>query len=320
MDIVVTGSIAFDYLMTFMGEFSQHLIAEKLDSISVSFLVDNLNKRRGGCAANISYNLALLQEKPILFGTAGLDFEDYKADLENMGVNTTYMKMFHDSYTSSFFANTDSKGNQISSFYMGAMKYAKKLSLEKFKDYGSVIIIISPNDPEAMIHFVAECKEYGLDYVYDPGQQIVQLNGEELAEGMTGAAILILNDYEFEMLKKKTKMSENDIFSQVKNVIVTRGDKGADIYRKGEKIHIPVAKVTKHGDPTGVGDAFRAGFLKGLSFNLSWEHAGRLGSLAAAYVLEADGPQSHTYTLEEFTERFTENFGGSKPVVDALLG
>ncbi|MFO7891684.1 MAG: carbohydrate kinase family protein [bacterium] len=320
MDIVVTGSIAFDYLMTFKGEFSQHLIAEKLDSISVSFLVDNLNKRRGGCAANISYNLALLKERPILFGTAGLDFEDYKADLDNMGVDTTHTKIFHDAYTSSFFANSDRKGNQIASFYMGAMKYTKELSLEKFKDNGSVMIIIAPNDPEAMIHFVAQCKEYKLAYVFDPGQQIVQLDGEALQEGIKGATIFILNDYEFEMFKKKTDMSDKDIYSEVENLIVTRGEKGADIFHTGKKIHIPIAKVTKHGDPTGVGDAFRAGLLKGLCSSLSWEQAGRLGSLAAAYVLEADGPQSHTYTLEEFLERYKENFGGSKSVVDALRG
>ncbi len=320
MDIVVTGSIAFDYLMSFDGEFTDHLIADKLDSISVSFLVDNLNKRRGGCAANISYNLALLKEKPILFGTAGIDFEDYKTDLENMGVDTSQIKMFPDAYTSSFFANSDSKGNQIASFYMGAMKYAKKLSLERFKDHSSVIIIIAPNDPEAMIHFVAQCKEYGLAYVFDPGQQIVQLDGEALKEGIKGATIFILNDYEFEMFKKKTGMSDNNIFSQVENVVVTRGDKGADIYRKEIEIHIPVAKVKEHSDPTGVGDAFRAGLLKGIGNKLSWEEAGRLGSLAAAYVLEADGPQSHSYTLNEFLERFTENFGGSKSVVDALTG
>ncbi len=320
MNIVVTGSIAFDYLMTFKGEFSQHLIAEKLDSISVSFLVDNLNKRRGGCAANISYNLALLKENPILFGTAGIDFEEYKTDLENLGVDTSYVRMFNDSYTSSFFVNSDLKGNQIASFYTGAMKYAKELSLEKFKNSNSTIIIISPNDPEAMVQYVSQCKKFGINYVFDPGQQIVQLEGGQLIEGMKDAALLIFNDYEFEMFKKKTALAEGEILSHVENVVVTRGDKGADIFTNGKEIHIPVTRVKEQQDPTGVGDAFRAGLLKGMSCNLNWEEAGRLGSLTAAYVLEAEGPQDHVFTLKEFLERYNENFEVSKSVVDALTG
>lgn len=318
MDIVVTGSIAFDYLMTFNGEFSKYLIAEKLDSISVSFLVESLNKRRGGCAANIAYNLALLKERPILFGTAGIDFEEYKADLENMGVDTSYTRMFRDSYTSSFFANSDIKGNQIASFYMGAMKYAKELSLERFKKNSSILVVISPNDPDAMIQYISQCGKFGLDYIFDPGQQIVQLNGKQLIKGMKNATILILNDYEFEMFKKKTKMNDKNIFAQVENVVVTRGEKGADIYSKGKEVHIPIAKIKEHHDPTGVGDAFRAGLMKGLCSDLSWEEAGRLGSLAAAYVLEADGPQSHIYTLKKFLERYIDNFGESETVTAAL--
>ncbi len=320
MDIIVTGSIAFDYLMTFEGEFSQFLIPEKLDSISVSFLVETLHKRRGGCAANIAYNLALLKEQPILFGTAGRDFEEYKADLDNMGVNTSYIRIFPDAYTSSFFANSDKKGNQIASFYSGAMKYAKELSLESFTQNTSPIIVISPNDPEAMVQYINQCKQFALDYIFDPGQQIVQLNKKQLVEGMRKASILILNDYEFELFKKKTKMTEKNIFSQVKNVVVTRGDKGADIYTEDKQVHIPVAKINKHGDPTGVGDAFRAGLLKGLGGKLSWEEAGRLGSLAAAYVLEADGPQSHNYTLKNFLKRYIDNFGESKSVTAVLAG
>jgi len=320
MKIVVTGSIAFDYLMTFNGEFSKYLLAEKLDSISVSFLVETLNKRRGGCAANIAYNLALLKENPILFGTAGIDFEEYKTDLENLGVDTSYVRMFSDSYTSSFFANSDRKGNQIASFYMGAMKYAKELSLEEFKDSNSTMIIISPNDPEAMVQYISQCKQFGINYIFDPGQQIVQLEGNQLIEGMVGATILILNDYEFEMFKQKTAKAEGEILSHVENVVVTRGDKGADIYTNGKEIHIPVAKIKKYQDPTGVGDAFRAGFLKGISCNLSWEEAGRLGSLAAAYVLEADGPQSHVFSQKEFLKRYNDNFGKSTSIASILTG
>lgn len=318
MKSVITGSIAYDYLMSFPGNFSDHFIADKLDSISVSFLVDSLNKRKGGCAANIAYNLALLGDKPILFGAVGRDFKDYRADLEKIGVDTAYTKEFHQAYTASFFANSDKNGNQISSFYTGAMQYAKELSLEDFKNDKSLLVIISPNDPEAMGRYAAQCKEFGIDFIYDPGQQIVRLDGKTLKDCMSGAKLLILNDYEYGMLRKKTDFNDRDILDQAENVIITRGSKGADIYTTEGEIHIPVVKIDNIFDPTGIGDAFRAGLMKGLGCGLEWEEAGCMGSLAAAYVLETDGPQSHSYSIDEYIERYFENFGKSETVRRAL--
>jgi adenosine kinase len=316
LKIVVTGSIAFDTLMQFPGKFSEQFIADKLDTISVSFLVDTMRKQRGGCGPNIAYSLALLGEKPLLVATAGMDFAEYRGVLNGAGVDTSGVKEIADVYTASFFANTDQAGNQICSFYTGAMRFAKEHSLKPFlagagKD---ALVIVSPNDPEAMIRYPRECRESGTRFIFDPGQQIARLPGEDLASGARGAAVLILNEYEFELLKKKTGMDQASLFSLAETIIVTLGGKGAEIRRKDGIVRIPTAKPKTVSDPTGVGDAFRSGLLKGMSLGFSWETAGRMGSLSAVYVLETDGPQNHHYTLPEFVRRYRENFGESEEI------
>ena len=308
MRIVVTGSIAYDYLMSFPGDFLEHVKPGKLEKLSLSFLVDEMQKQRGGCAANIAFTLALLGERPLLMGTVGEDFVAYRSWLEAHGVDTSATMRIPGLFTASFFATTDQHQNQIASFYTGAMSHARALS---FYELVSPVdwAIISPNDPAAMVKYPRECRELGIAYIYDPSQQIVRSAPEELRQGLTGADILILNDYEFELLKERVAMTTEELRAAVKRaLIVTQGEAGALIWAE-EKIQIPAVTPEQILDPTGVGDAFRAGLLKGLVLGVDWATAGRIGSLAATYVLETQGPQAHEYTLSEFVARYRGAFG-----------
>lgn len=308
MNIVITGSIAYDYLMSFPGHFLDHVKPDRLQKLSLSFLVDRMVKNRGGCAPNIAYTLALLGEHPMVMGTAGQDFEEYRVWLESNGVDTSAIKVIPDVFTASFFATTDEQQNQIASFYTGAMAYARFLS---FSDLQQPIdlTIISPNDPEAMFKYPAECKMLGIPYIYDPSQQIVRTDPAILREGVQGADILIVNDYEFELLKDHTGMDDDEIHNAVKQaVIITLGADGALIWTD-EKINVPAVTPQQIVDPTGVGDAFRAGLIKGIALGLPWAAAGRIGSLAATYVLETASAQAHHYTIDAFISRYVSVFG-----------
>ncbi len=308
MNIVITGSIAYDYLMSFPGNFLDHIKPDRIQKVSLSFLVDQMVKNRGGCAPNIAYTLALLGEHPMVMGTVGQDFEDYRLWLESNGVDTSGIKVIPEVFTASFFATTDENQNQIASFYTGAMAYARTLS---FRDLGQSVdlTIISPNDPEAMDKYPAECRELGIPYIYDPSQQIVRTDPESLRKGVHGADILIVNDYEYELLKDHTAMTDQQIRQAVKQaVIITMGEEGAVVWAD-EKIKIPAVTPDQILDPTGVGDAFRAGLIKGLALDLPWAAAGRLGSLAATYVLETNSAQAHHYTLDTFIKRYISVFG-----------
>lgn len=317
MKIVVTGSVAYDYLMTFPGFFRDHILPERLETISLSFLVDSMVRQRGGTAPNIAYTLALLGEKPSILATVGEDFGDYRTWLENHGVDTSLIKEIPGLYTASFFANTDQANNQIASFYPGAMAFASRLSLRDITSKPD-LVIISPNDPLAMDQYVQECKELGIAYVYDPSQQVVRVSGEELRRGVDGAHSLFVNEYEFGLLQKHTGFSAAEIIQRVGFVVVTLGAKGADIYADGVRYHVEAVPPKQILDPTGVGDAFRGGFLRGYSLGLDWETCGRMGSVAAAYCLEVKGPQEHSYTIEEFVARYRQNFDdGGK--LDILL-
>ncbi len=308
MNIVITGSIAFDYLMSFPGNFIEHVKPDKIGKLSLSFLVDSMTRQYGGCAPNIAFNLALLGERPVVMGTAGQDFGDYRAWLEAHGVDTSGVKIVPEVFTASFFVNTDQQQNQIATFYAGAMAYAQELSFHNL-GHAVDITIVSPNAPAAMEKYPAECKALGIPYIYDPSQQIVRMSGDALREGVQGAAILIVNDYEFELLKDATGMSENDIRAAVtRAVIVTRGEDGSTIWADGEEISVPVIPPKQALDPTGVGDAYRAGLIKGLALNLPWRLCGQIGALAATYVLETPGPQTHTYTRAEFVARYKQTF------------
>jgi len=308
MAIVCTGSIAYDYLMSFPGYFKDHIIPDKLDSISLSFLVDSMIRQRGGTAPNIAYNLALLGEKPMLMGTVGEDFDEYDAWLQKQGVDTSLVEKIDGVYTASFFANTDLSNNQIASFYTGAMAYAKNLSIKSLDKSQTDLVVISPNDPTAMAKYAAECEELGMPYLYDPGQQVVRNAPEDIREGIIGAQSVFINEYEFELIQKHTGMSAEDIRNAVEFVVITCGECGSDIWVKHQHYKIPAVAPRKIADPTGVGDAFRGGFLRGRRLNLDWQTCGQMGALAATYCLENRGTQNHSYTLEEFIQRYRENF------------
>lgn len=307
MRIIVTGSIAFDYLMTFPGSFAEQLLPEHMARLSVSFLVDTMEKRRGGCAPNIAYTLALLGERPALMATAGQDFADYRLWLDAAGVDTSLVQEVPGKFTASFFCSTDVHNNQIASFYIGAMADAGELSFRTAGDCD--LAIISPNEPGAMIQYAEECRTLGIRHIYDPGQQCARQSGEELRAGIIGANVLICNDYEFELIRQKTGLEAEDVLERSEAVIVTRGEEGSRIILPNEIIDVPTVAPTRIVDPTGVGDAYRGGFMKGLALGASWELCGRLGSVAATFALEHLGAQSHAYTWDEFLERYERHFG-----------
>ena len=307
MRIVVTGSIAYDYLMSFPGAFTEHFLPEHMHRVSLSFLVDSMDKRRGGCAPNIAYTLALLGDRPLLMATAGEDFGEYRQWLEAAGVDTSHVTQVPGKFTASFFCSTDQHNNQIASFYTGAMADAGQLSFRAVENPG--LAIISPNDPGAMVQYADECRTLGIRYIFDPGQQCARMSGEELAEGAIGAAIVICNDYEFELLKQKTGLGERDILAKSEALIVTRGEHGSSIITSRDRVDVPAVEPRRIVDPTGVGDAYRGGLLRGLSLGLSFQLSAQMGSVAATYALEHLGGQSHAYTWQEFTQRYAEHFG-----------
>ncbi|MBN1287514.1 MAG: carbohydrate kinase family protein [Anaerolineae bacterium] len=317
MDIVITGSIAFDYLMTFPGRFKEHLIPDKLDRVSLSFLVDHLDKHFGGIAPNIAYTLALLGERPRVLGTAGKDFDEYRAWLETAGVDTSAVIQLDDVYTASFFANTDLDNNQIASFYAGAMARARDYTLAKTLVRMPDLVVISPNDPQAMTTIAGECREHGVRYLFDPSQQVLRLDKDFLCSGISGAYILICNEYEFELISQKTGLDRDAMLDHVAVLVVTLGDQGSVIYTGGDACRVPVAPVARIADPTGVGDAYRGGFLKGVAAGWPWELCGQVGAVCAAYVLEQVGTQNHRYTPAEFVARFRQTFD-DKGLLDGL--
>ena len=307
MSIVVTGSIAYDYLMSFPGSFTEQFLPGHMDRVSLSFLVDTMDKRRGGCAPNIAYTLALLGERPQLMATAGDDFAEYRQWLEAAGIDTHHVKQIPGKFCASFFCSTDQHNNQIASFYTGAMAHAGELSFRSVP--GCRLAIVSPNDPGAMLQYADECRTLGIRNIFDPGQQCARMSGDELAEGLRGSAITICNDYEFELLQQKTGFDEEAILAKTGALIVTRGENGCTVRQGTLQAAIPAVTPHRIVDPTGVGDAFRGGLLKGIALEAPLDVCCRLGSVAATYALEHLGGQSHAYTWDEFKGRYTTHFG-----------
>jgi adenosine kinase len=323
--IVVTGSVAFDYLMTFPGKFTEHLIPDRMHRLSVSFLVDEMRRVPGGCGPNIAYGLALLGDRPLLLATAGKDAEQYREKLARDGVDVSWLRLQPDVFTASFFVSTDQDQNQLASFYTGAMARARNLSLAQVGLKTVGFVVISPNDPPAMARLASDCRDARIPFLYDPSQQVTRLSGEEMRDGLRGAAILIVNDYEFGILTHKTGLSRAELEREVPVVIVTHGPDGSTIHapdgRGGRATHaIPAAKVEGEAvDPTGVGDMYRAGLLRGLRTGASWPVAGRVGSVAAVFGLEALGPQPPRYSKKAFLERYRRNFRDA-PELKRLFG
>ena len=309
MKLIVTGSIAFDYLMSFPGKFTEHLLPEHMHRVSLSFLVDTMDKRRGGCGPNIAYTIALLGERPYLMATAGQDFPDYRAWMDAVNIDTSLVKMIDGKFCASFFCSTDEAANQIASFYTGAMANAGELSMRTVAGIKDALVIISPNDPGGMVQYAEECAAMGVKYIWDPGQQCARMEGDQLAAGVTGAFMVIVNDYEMELLRQKTGMAEADVLKHAPLLVVTKGEHGCTIHTREGTEDVPAVTPHRIADPTGVGDAFRGGFMKGLAMGAPYKVCAQLGSVAATYALEHLGGTSHAYTWKEFTDRYAQHFG-----------
>jgi adenosine kinase len=295
--------------MSFPGYFKDHILPEHLESISLSFLVDEMVRRPGGVAANIAYTLGLLCEHPRLVGTAGVDFSDYRKTLEDAGVDTSGVKIIEDKFTASFFVNTDLSNAQIASFYAGAMADAAIISLTEMGLSSDDIVVISPNAPDAMVKYAKECQALNVRYVFDPSQQIVRLEKKDLVDGIFGAHALFVNEYEFELLQKHTDLSAEEILSQLSFAVITRSKQGSRIFQDGKFLcDVPAFPEQKILDPTGVGDAFRAGFLKGYVNGFNLVLCAQIGALAATYTLEAVGPQTQCFMMADFVNRFRTRF------------
>ena len=308
MTIAVTGSMAFDYIMSFNGSFTDYIMPEQLERLSISVLVDSLRRERGGTAGNIAYNLTLLGQKPLLMASVGSDAADYIADLAAHGVDTSAVLHVPDVLTASFFVSTDRGNRQIANFFIGAMAQSGRVRFESQNYRAIKLATISPNAPQAMVDYVTECKSLGVPYVYDPSQQIPLFTKEQLIDGIDGARILIVNDYEFELIKQRTELTLAEMRRMTESIIITKGEYGSTIYTADEQIDIPAITTETVLDPTGAGDAYRAGLMAGLVNRLSLADAGRLGTLTATYAIESHGTQKHRYSIEEFAARYAENF------------
>ncbi|WP_018599482.1 carbohydrate kinase family protein [Mycobacterium sp. 155] len=312
MTIAVTGSIATDHLMRFPGKFSEQLLADHLQKVSLSFLVDDLVVHRGGVAGNMAFAIGTLGGDVALVGAAGQDFGDYRAWLEAANVDCGSVLISENAYTARFVCTTDEDMAQIASFYPGAMSEARNISLADLASRVGTpeLVIIGANDPTAMFLHTEECRKLGLAFAADPSQQLARLTGEEIRKLINGAAYLFTNDYEWDLLLQKTGWSEAQVMSQIGMRVTTLGAKGVDLVSSdGTFVHVDVVPEKHQADPTGIGDAFRAGFLTGRSAGLSLERSAQLASLVAVLVLEATGPQEWTWDRDDAVQRLSEAYG-----------
>ncbi|WP_326690877.1 MULTISPECIES: carbohydrate kinase family protein [unclassified Streptomyces] len=324
MRIAVSGSIANDHLMTFPGRFSDQLVADQLHTVSLSFLVDKLDIRRGGVGANIAFGMGQLGARPVLVGAAGEDFEEYRVWLERHGVDTASVRISEVLHTARFVCTTDADANQIGSFYTGAMSEARHIELQHVVDrVGPLdLVLIGADDPEGMIRHTEECRTRGIPFAADYSQQIARMDGEGIRELTEGATYLFSNEYEKELIEAKTGWSDEEVLQKVGTRVTTLGKNGARIDRAGEEsIHVGCAEERTKADPTGVGDAFRAGFLSGLTWGVGLERAAQVGCMLATLVIETVGTQEYELTRVHFMERFTKAYGHDAATeVQAHLG
>jgi adenosine kinase len=312
MKIAVTGSIATDHLMHFPGRFTEQLLPDQLHKVSLSFLVDDLVVRRGGVAANIAFGMAQLGLRPVLVGAVGADFTDYRSWLTRHGVDCDSVHVSEVAHTARFVCTTDEDMCQIASFYAGAMAEARNIELAPVASRldGVDLVLISANDPSAMIRHTEECRSRGYPFAADPSQQLARMSGDEVRGLIDGAAYLLTNEYEKELLESKTRLSDAAVLDRVGVQVTTLGRHGVRITgRDMAPVHVPVARDVQAYDPTGVGDAFRAGFFAGLSWELSLERSAQIGSLLATLVLETIGTQEYTVHPEEFVKRAADSYG-----------
>ncbi|WP_030616565.1 carbohydrate kinase family protein [Streptomyces sclerotialus] len=312
MRIAVTGSIATDHLMTFPGRFADQLVADQLHTVSLSFLVDQLDVRRGGVAANICFGMGQLGTAPILVGAAGNDFGEYRAWLDRHGVDTASVRISEVLHTARFVCTTDADHNQIGSFYTGAMSEARLIELQHVAERvgGLDLVLIGADDPEAMIRHTEECRSRSIPFAADFSQQIARMDGDDIRTLMDGAAYLFSNEYEKGLIESKTGWTDEEILGKVGTRVTTLGASGVRIEREGEPvIEVGVPEENAKADPTGVGDAFRAGFLSGLAWGVSLERAAQVGCMLATLVIETVGTQEYELRRSHFLDRFTKAYG-----------
>ena len=327
VSIIVTGSLAFDHIMTFPGHFKDHILPDKVHILNVSFLVNSLKRQRGGTAGNIAYSAALLGLRPRLLAAAGGDFAEYRAILERHGVDTGPVFVAEDDLCASAFITTDRDDNQITGFYPGAMLRAGQARLRDAVDGTTAgadgdaprMAIIAANEPSTMVQLARECRELSIPHIFDPGQGLPVLSGDDLVEGMTGARVLIANDYEMALIVEKTGLDRPALRERVELLVTTYGEQGSEFDARGEVLRVPAAPAREVVDPTGAGDAYRAGLMLGLTRGFPLELTGRIAAQAATYAVEHLGTQEHHYTPAEFSERFNRTFPDVEQLTPELL-
>lgn len=307
MHALICGSFAYDSIMVFHDKFKNHILPDKVHILNVSFLVPEMRREFGGCAGNIAYNLNLLGGSPLPMGTVGEDFGPYAQWMDKCGISREYVKVIDGTFTAQAFVTTDMDDNQITAFHPGAMNCAHEISIADAADVS--IGMVSPDGRDGMIKHAEEFAEAGIPFIFDPGQGLPMYNGDEVLQFIDQATWLTVNDYEWELIQKRTGLDELKIGERVEALIVTRGGEGSVIRNGKTRYEIPVAKASELNDPTGCGDAYRAGLLFGLMNDMDWETTGRLAALMGAIKIEAHGTQNHNHELQEIKDLFKENFG-----------
>jgi adenosine kinase len=309
MTALICGSAAYDNIMVFEDSFKNHILPDKIHILNVSFLVPRLRREFGGCATNIAYNLKLLGEDPLPMATVGQDFDPYRHWLDRWGIRQEHLRVLDDVLTAQAFITTDLDDNQITAFHPGAMNHS---DVNKVGDAQGVTLgMVSPDGRQGMIEHAEQFAQAGIPFIFDPGQGLPMFNGEDLKKFIKEATWVTVNDYEWQLLKDRTGWDVADVTAQTKALIVTRGGEGSVIYTRDAEHKIPTVKPKSVEDPTGCGDAYRAGLLYGLLNELDWETTGRIASLMGAVKIEYHGTQNHSFTRDEFEQRFKASFGRS---------
>jgi adenosine kinase len=309
MNALICGSFAFDNIMVFHDRFKNHILPDKVHILNVSFLVPEMRREFGGCAGNIAYNLNLLGGNALPMGTVGVDFGDYAEWMDKCGIRRDHVIQIDDTFTAQAFVTTDMDDNQITAFHPGAMNFAQENQVSQAADVS--IGIVSPDGRDGMIQHAAQFAEAGIPFIFDPGQGLPMFDGNELLKFIDQATWLTVNDYEWQLIEDRTGLKEQQMAEKLNALIVTRGGEGSLIWSGGRRLEVPTAKVSRMEDPTGCGDAYRAGLLYGIMNDMDWETTGRLAALMGAVKIEEHGTQNHNPGPEAIAARFKEDFGYS---------
>jgi adenosine kinase len=307
MSALICGSFAYDTIMVFQDKFKNHILPDKVHILNVSFLVPDMRREFGGCAGNIAYNLNLLGGDGKPMGTVGQDFGPYSEWMDQCGVSRDYLKVIDQAYTAQAYITTDRDDNQITAFHPGAMSFAHECRVDETE--GVSLGIVSPDGREGMVEHAIQFAEQGIPFIFDPGQGMPMFDGDDLLKFIDQASYVTVNDYEAQLLQERTGLSPHEIADRLEALIVTLGGEGSHIYTDGKRVDIPAAKAKKLLDPTGCGDAYRAGLLYGLMNDMDWETTGRVAGLMGAIKIETHGTQNHSFTMDEFKDRYKQEFG-----------